>query len=296
MTPKKQLQNTIEKNRKTSASCFIVLMFVLSTLGLMTGSILDAGHVPDVDQVEISISGKALSSTQSTHQGGQGGWNGNMEGEQFGTVLHPVLLNTQYSDIGVMDGKINDLELLSIIYGGSRGALLEETMADDHDNDGVSDLYDLDDDNDGAYDLLERFDGCWSTDPYDHDNDGVTDHLDWDDDNDGILEGPIDYEYLIGLGLDPRNVSTDRFVNQSTVHPWTSTQIGPGYLADQHPWDHDNDGVPDEDSDGSGAGRYDEDDDNDGRIDQFRWQFRYWDNPRFAPLWPCGLPLGNRPA
>ena len=43
------------------------------------------------------------------------------------------------------------------------------------------------------------------------------------------------------------------------------------YLADQNPFDHDNDGVTDEDSDGSGAGRFDEDDDNDGRIDQFTW-------------------------
>ena len=74
--------------------------------------------------------------------------------------------------------------------------MLEESGADDHDNDGIDDLNDLDDDNDGIYDLLERFDGCFGTDPYDHDNDGIQDHLDWDDDNDGILEGPIDYALL----------------------------------------------------------------------------------------------------
>ena len=272
MIADKNIQTIVEKNRQNSKSFFIVVMFLLSSLGLMTSAFIDAGHVPETGLVEVSRNPTPLSSAQSTHQGGQGDWNGAMSGVQRGTEMHPVFLDTQYSDYGVMNGKINDLDLLAILYAGSRGSLLEETMADDHDNDGVPDLTDLDDDNDGAYDLLERFDGCWTTDPYDHDNDGVPDIDDPDDDNDGILEGPIDYEYLIGLGLDPRNVSTDRFVNQSAVHPWTLTTVGPGYLADQHPWDHDNDGVPDEDSDGSGAGRYDEDDDNDGRIDQFRWQ------------------------
>ena len=97
------------------------------------------------------------------------------------------------------------------------------------------------------------------------------DHEEWDDDNDGILEGPIDFDDLESRGLDPRNVSTDRFLISTTVHPWTGTTVGEYYLADQLPYDHDNDGVSDEDSDGSGAGRYDEDDDNDGRIDQFKW-------------------------
>ena len=57
----------------------------------------------------------------------------------------------------------------------------------------------------------------------------------------------------------------------STVHPWTLTEVGTGYLIDQNPFDHDNDGVPDEDIDGSGKGTYDEDDDNDARLDQFTW-------------------------
>ena len=70
---------------------------------------------------------------------------------------------------------------------------------EDHDNDGINDLDDLDDDNDGISDLIERFDGCYGTDPYDHDNDGVKDEFDYDDDNDGILEGPIDYTQ----GTDP---------------------------------------------------------------------------------------------
>ncbi|MBT7638246.1 MAG: DUF4129 domain-containing protein [Euryarchaeota archaeon] len=74
-----------------------------------------------------------------------------------------------------------------------------------------------------------------------------------------------------GLGLDPINVTTDRYLDASIVHPWTGQPVGAFYLADQNPFDHDNDGVTDEDSDGSGAGRYDEDDDNDARIDQFKW-------------------------
>ena len=144
---------------------------------------------------------------------------------------------------------------------------MEETNTDDHDNDGIDDLNDLDDDNDGLNDLIERFDGCYGTDPFDHDNDGIQDELDWDDDNDGILEGPIDYTQ----GNDPRNVSSDRYLSSSVIHPWTGSAVGIGYLVDQNPFDHDNDGVPDEDIDGSGKGTYDEDDDNDARLDQFTW-------------------------
>ena len=149
--------------------------------------------------------------------------------------------------------------------------LLEESNKEDHDNDGINDLNDLDDDNDGIYDLLERFDGCYGTDPLDHDNDGIPDVDDWDDDNDGILEGPLDIDALEAQGLDPINVSSDRYLDPNIVHPWTGQPVGALYLADQNPMDHDNDGVTDEDSDGSGADRYDEDDDNDGRIDQFKW-------------------------
>mgnify|MGYP003324321635 FL=1 len=179
---------------------------------------------------------------------------------------HPALLNPQYNDMGVMYGKVNDLSLLDLRASGWT-LHLEERIGDDHDNDGIDDLNDLDDDNDGIYDLIERFDGCYGTGSLDHDNDGITDEDDWDDDNDGILEGPID----MTQGADPLNVSTDRYVVPGSPHPWTGATIPIGYLVDQNPWDHDNDGVPDEDYDGSGAGSYDEDDDNDGRIDQFVW-------------------------
>ena len=170
-----------------------------------------------------------------------------------------------YHDPASYYGKISDMSALAL--DPSYGFFLEETNTDDHDNDGIDDLNDLDDDNDGINDLIERFDGCFGTDPLDHDNDGVLDEFDWDDDNDGILEGPIDYTQ----GADPKNVSMDRYVDPLTVHPWTGDTVGVGYRVDQNPMDHDNDGVTDEDVDGSGRGSYDEDDDNDGRIDQFTW-------------------------
>ena len=170
-----------------------------------------------------------------------------------------------YHDPASVYGWVSNPAALALDPG--YGFFLEETKTQDHDNDGIDDLNDLDDDNDGIVDLIERFDGCYGTDPFDHDNDGVLDEFDWDDDNDGILEGPIDYSQ----GADPRNVSADRYVDPSTVHPWTGTPVGVGYRVDQNPMDHDNDGITDDDTDGNGPGSYDEDDDNDARIDQFKW-------------------------
>jgi len=170
-----------------------------------------------------------------------------------------------YNDPAAIYGRVSDPSALAL--DPSYGFFLEETNTDDHDNDGIDDLNDLDDDNDGINDLIERFDGCYGTGPLDHDNDGIQDEFDWDDDNDGILEGPVDHTQ----GNDPWNVSSDRHVEPSTIHPWTGQPVGFNYLVDQNPMDHDNDGITDEDIDGSGRGSYDEDDDNDGRIDQFVW-------------------------
>ena len=183
---------------------------------------------------------------------------------------HPALYDIMWTDPGVSSGVISDMSAI-LALSETYSVLLEESNKEDHDNDGINDLNDLDDDNDGIYDLLERFDGCYGTDPLDHDNDGIPDVDDWDDDNDGILEGPLDIDALEAQGLDPINVSSDRYLDPNIVHPWTGQPVGALYLADQNPMDHDNDGVTDEDSDGSGADRYDEDDDNDGRIDQFKW-------------------------
>ena len=85
---------------------------------------------------------------------------------------HPALLDPQYGDMGVMYGKVNDLSLLDLRASGWT-LHLEERIGDDHDNDGIDDLNDLDDDNDGIYDLIERFDGCYGTGSLDHDNDGI---------------------------------------------------------------------------------------------------------------------------
>ena len=269
MLSEKQFIQKIENRRKSTVSIGLVLLMITSTWLAMITSI-GQEYEPDTDLVDADP--LAMSPVQSTDQGGQGEWSNGMP-SHFGLEMHDALWDLSWSDPGAYYGQVEDMTALGLDSGYR--SYLEESTSDDHDNDGINDLNDLDDDNDGIYDLLERFDGCESTDPYDHDNDGIQDHLDWDDDNDGILEGPIDFAALEAQGLDPRNVSMHRYVNASTIHPLTGQPVGIAYRADQLPFDHDNDGVTDEDSDGSGAGRYDEDDDNDGRIDQFKWPCDY---------------------
>ena len=263
----KQYTQQIEERQRLSMAIIIVFLMLASSLLAMVQTVQD-GDGPSQDTRLVQGGGLGMSPVQSTDQGGQGEWDGAHDASL--DFAHEALLDMMWADPGVSAGVIVDLSVLEAAIP-SYSSFLEETRAGDHDNDGINDLDDLDDDNDGIYDLLERFDGCYGTDPYDHDNDGILDVDDWDDDNDGILEGPIDYDALEAQGLDPRNVSTDRYLDPTTVHPWTGGTVGNFYLADQNPMDHDNDGVTDEDSDGAGPGRYDEDDDNDGRIDQFTW-------------------------
>ncbi len=246
-----EIKLNVERNRRISVSMGIVLLMFISSLSMGLSA-----RSWEAEPEYIELSEDQILSMSDVQVGSQANYGpiDSYKGTPIGPDGHPALWDTQYSDPGILTGK-----------------LLEESRTSDHDNDGIDDLNDLDDDNDGIYDLLELFDGCYGTHPYDHDNDGIHDHIDNDDDNDGILEGPIDYDALEALGYDPRNVSMERFVTATTVHPWTGTEVGAFYRADQLPFDHDNDGVPDEDSDGSGAGRYDEDDDNDGRIDQYKW-------------------------
>ena len=253
-----------ESNILTSV-ILVMLMVMSTTLAMMIPTDWDE----PTTTVDVEYSPMESSpAMQSMNQAGQGSYDGDTTFNNDN--VHPSLSDIMWADTGVASGVIHDVAAIEAIMA-SNNFLIEESNRDDHDNDGISDLYDLDDDNDGIYDLLERFDGCYGTDPFDHDNDGISDADDWDDDNDGILEGPLDIAALEGQGLDPLNVSTHRYLPEDTIHPWTGTQVGAFYLADQNPLDHDNDGVTDEDTDGSGAGRFDEDDDNDGRIDQFTW-------------------------
>jgi hypothetical protein len=266
MLSKQHVQH-IEDRQRLSMAIIIVFLMLASSLLAIVQTVQDQPEPSKATRL-VEGGGLGLTPVQSTDQGGQGGWEGWQDGGSG--LAHEALANMMWSDPGISSGIIMDLSVLESVIP-SYSTFLEETRAGDHDNDGIDDLADLDDDNDGIYDLLERFDGCYGTDPYDHDNDGVLDIDDWDDDNDGILEGPLDYAALEAQGLDPRNVSTDRYLDPNIVHPWTGDAVGNFYLADQNPMDHDNDGVTDEDNDGAGPGRYDEDDDNDGRIDQFTW-------------------------
>ena len=95
---------------------------------------------------------------------------------------HDAFTDPSWVDPASYQGKITDPSVL--LTNPGYGFFLEQTNTEDHDNDGINDLDDLDDDNDGISDLIERFDGCYGTDPFDHDNDGISDEDDWDDDND----------------------------------------------------------------------------------------------------------------
>ena len=249
-------------NRKKSGSALMMVALMLLSTQMY--------NFIGVDQTEANLETieetPARTAYQQFHQA-EGASAGTTQGQPaaMGNFRHDAFTDPSWVDPASYQGKITDPSVL--LTNPGYGFFLEETNTEDHDNDGINDLDDLDDDNDGISDLIERFDGCYGTDPFDHDNDGISDEDDWDDDNDGILEGPIDYSQ----GADPWNVSADRYVEPNTVHPWTGTPVGTGYRIDQNLMDHDNDGVTDEDVDGSGRGSYDEDDDNDARIDQFTW-------------------------
>jgi len=260
-------EEKIRSRQKLTLSLILVFLMLSSTTLTL---VQDFGG--EEDSTQFTFASGELLDKGTVELGQQPSGQGNLVNinDHLPPQPHPAIHDIMWTDSGVSSGIINDLSAIAAL-SETYSIFLEESNKEDHDNDGINDLNDLDDDNDGIYDLLERFDGCYGTDPLDHDNDGVPDVDDWDDDNDGILEGPLDIAALEALGLDPLNVSTDRYLDSSIIHPWTNTPIGAGYLADQNPMDHDNDGVTDEDSDGSGADRYDEDDDNDGRIDQFSW-------------------------
>ena len=216
---------TIELNKKRFWALAIVILFFGSIFATFGTTLVETSLFESKNANVIQINDREP--LTYTYDEPQYGMSDSIKGSVYGQFeQHPALLDPGYADLGVLYGKVHDLSLLSLNSPGF-GVMLEEPTPNDHDNDGISDLNDLDDDNDGIYDLLERFDGCFGTDPYDHDNDGVLDEFDWDDDNDGILEGPIDYETLESQGYDPRNVSTDRILDANIVHPWTNQPLGP---------------------------------------------------------------------
>jgi len=253
----------VELKRKTQKK--IIPAFSMIAIMLLSPQISLLLNTEDSPEQDSRVEPPKRTAYQQLEQLGGSVQGGNQNPPSMSQFQTTAYQDPFYNDPAALYGKVSDPSALAIdpMYG----FFLEETNTDDHDNDGIDDLNDLDDDNDGINDLIERFDGCFGTDPLDHDNDGVRDEFDWDDDNDGILEGPIDYSQ----GNDPWNVTSDRHVDPTTIHPWTGQAVGFNYLVDQNPMDHDNDGITDEDVDGSGRGSYDEDDDNDGRIDQFVW-------------------------
>ncbi len=83
------------------------------------------------------------------------------------------------------DGIDDSIDFLAGIHGSAIGS--------DYDNDGISNLLDLDDDNDGILDTIEGF--------LDTDNDGILNYLDRDSDNDGISDA-LENNFIAGSGID----------------------------------------------------------------------------------------------
>ena len=144
MLSNRQFAQKIENRRKTTVSVGIMLLMVTSTWLAM---ISDYSTEIEVETSLVSADPLTMSDAQSTDQGGQGGWNGGMS-SQYGLELHDALWDLAWSDPGVMYGGINDHSVLGLDAG--YGMMLEESAKDDHDNDGINDLDDLDDDNDAV--------------------------------------------------------------------------------------------------------------------------------------------------
>jgi hypothetical protein len=174
------LENRNKINRRPNAFKSLLLVFLMvmsTTLAMMVPSEWEE------DEATIDVKYRSMQSSpalQSMDQAGQGDYEGSTVFHS--DDVHPSLRDIMWADIGVSSGIISDLAAVEAVMA-SNNFLVEESNKNDHDNDGISDLYDLDDDNDGIYDLIERFDGCYGTDPFDHDNDGILDVDDWDDDN-----------------------------------------------------------------------------------------------------------------
>ncbi len=106
-------------------------------------------------------------------------------------------------------------------YDDNDGVSPDMEFDGDTDDDGLPNLYDVDDDGDNvptALELdIENADGDNDpfTNPLDTDNDGIPDYLDPDDDGDGVLTRDEDKNG----DLDPRNDVTDSSVGADYLNP-----------------------------------------------------------------------------
>ena len=140
MLSNRQFAQKIENRRKSTVSVGIVFLMITSTwLGLIS----TVSQEFEVESQLVDADPLSMSEAQSTDQGGQGEWNGRMP-SQYGLQMHDALWDLTWSDSSTMYGQIEDISALSLDPG--YGLMLEESAADDHDNDGINDLDDLDDD------------------------------------------------------------------------------------------------------------------------------------------------------
>ena len=95
----------------------------------------------------------------------------------MGNYVHEAFTDPSWVDPASYQGKITDPSVL--LTNPGYGFLLEQTNTEDHDNDGINDLDDLDDDNDGILDvddLCSKGNINWlSTIASDFDSDGCKD-------------------------------------------------------------------------------------------------------------------------
>ena len=135
-----------ESNILTSV-ILVMLMVMSTTLAMMIPTEWDEPETT----VDVEYSPMESSpAMQSMNQAGQGSYDGVTTFNDDN--VHPSLSDIMWADTGIASGVINDITAVEAMMS-SNNFLVEESNRDDHDNDGISDLYDLDDDNDGIYDL-----------------------------------------------------------------------------------------------------------------------------------------------
>lgn len=147
---KNDLNQKILNRQKHTAAVGFVLLMLFSSLGVILTSMEAAPPETSI----VQAPSVALVEAQSTEQGGQTSWDRGLDQLPLQDA-HPALSDIMWSDPGVSFGIISDMDAL-LLGLPSYTTLLEESRLEDHDNDGIDDLADLDDDNDGIYDLLER--------------------------------------------------------------------------------------------------------------------------------------------